>query len=35
VSRPDWTAGCIAVTNREIEDIYAMVRNGTQITLQA
>jgi murein L,D-transpeptidase YafK len=35
VSRPDWTAGCIAVTNREIEDIYAMVRNGTPITLQA
>lgn len=29
----DWTAGCIAVTNREIEDIYAMVRNGTVIDL--
>ena len=35
VSRADWTAGCIAVTNREIEDIYAMVRNGTPITLRA
>jgi hypothetical protein len=22
----DWTAGCIAVTNREMEDIYAMVQ---------
>ncbi|MCC0063438.1 MAG: L,D-transpeptidase family protein [Defluviimonas sp.] len=27
----DWTAGCIAVSNREIEDIYAMVRLGTPI----
>lgn len=27
----DWTAGCIAVTNREIEEIYSMVRNGTPI----
>lgn len=30
----DWTAGCIAVTNREMEDIYAMVRNGTVITIR-
>lgn len=29
----DWTWGCIAVTNREMEDIYAMVRNGTPITI--
>lgn len=29
----DWTAGCIAVTNREIEEIYSMVRNGTPITI--
>ncbi|RYG91353.1 hypothetical protein EU803_09680 [Loktanella sp. IMCC34160] len=29
--RDDWTAGCIAVTNREMEDIYAMVRDGTPI----
>ncbi|MGR3320514.1 MAG: L,D-transpeptidase family protein [Pseudooceanicola sp.] len=29
----DWTAGCIAVTNREIEEIYAMVRNGTPISI--
>lgn len=29
--RADWTVGCIAVTDREIEDIYAMVRNGTPI----
>jgi murein L,D-transpeptidase YafK len=30
-SKPDWTAGCISVTNDEIEDIYAMVKDGTQI----
>ena len=35
VSRTDWTWGCIAVTNREMEDVYAMVRNGTPITLLA
>jgi len=29
----DWTAGCIAVTNREIEDIYAMVEVGTPILI--
>ena len=31
--RPDWTAGCIAVSNREIEDIYAMVNIGTPIDI--
>lgn len=31
----DWTAGCIAVTNREMEDVYAMVRLGTTIDLFA
>ncbi len=31
----DWTWGCIAVTNREIETIYAMVRTGTPITINA
>lgn len=29
----DWTAGCIAVTDREIEEIYAMVRVGTVIDI--
>jgi murein L,D-transpeptidase YafK len=33
--KPDWTAGCIAVKNREMEDVYAMVRDGTPITLAA
>ena len=29
----NWTWGCIAVTNDEMEDIYAMVRNGTPINI--
>lgn len=29
----DWTAGCIAVTNKEMEDVYAMVRDGTPISI--
>lgn len=31
--RRDWTWGCIAVTNDEIEEIYAMVRDGTPISI--
>ena len=27
----DWTWGCIAVTNDEMEEMYAMVQNGTPI----
>jgi murein L,D-transpeptidase YafK len=30
---PDWTAGCISVHDKEIEDIYAMVRDGTVIDI--
>ncbi len=29
----DWTYGCVAVTNSEIEDIYAMVNAGTQVDI--
>lgn len=29
----DWTAGCIAVEDEEIEDIYAMVRPGVPIVI--
>ena len=29
----DWTEGCIAVTDDEIEEIYAMVRTGTPILI--
>lgn len=32
-TRRDWTAGCIAVTDEEIERIYAMVRPGTRINI--
>jgi murein L,D-transpeptidase YafK len=31
VSSRDWTLGCIAVSDKEIEWIYAMVRDGTPI----
>ncbi len=31
--RPDWTAGCISVKNRQIETMYAMVKDGTPITI--
>lgn len=29
----DWTAGCIAVADQEIEEIYQMVKDGTQINI--
>jgi murein L,D-transpeptidase YafK len=32
-SRGDWTEGCIAVNDHEIEVIYSMVRDGTPITI--
>ena len=32
---PDWTAGCIAVRNREMEDIYKMVAVGCPIDIFA
>ena len=31
--RRDWTWGCIAVTDKEIEEIYAMVLDGTPISI--
>lgn len=31
--RPDWTAGCISVKNKEMERVYAMVKNGTPIRI--
>ncbi|MEM7438588.1 MAG: L,D-transpeptidase family protein [Pseudomonadota bacterium] len=30
----DWTAGCIAVTNKQMERIYAMVKTGTEIVIK-
>lgn len=35
VGKRDWTAGCLAVQNPEIEEIYAMVGEGTPIILYA
>jgi len=32
--RNDWTAGCVAVTNFEIEEIYRAVPDGTPIELR-
>lgn len=31
---PDWTAGCIAVSNVEIEEVFASVRVGTRIVIK-
>ena len=28
-----WTAGCIAVTDKEMRDIYSMVQDGTPIII--
>ena len=30
----DWTAGCIAVSNQEIEEIYSLVKDGTPIRIE-
>jgi murein L,D-transpeptidase YafK len=32
--RHDWTDGCIAVTDREIEEIWRMVSDGTPVTIR-
>lgn len=29
----DWTAGCISVSNKEIEKVYSMVQDGTVIDI--
>ena len=31
----DWTAGCIAVNNKEMRHVYAMVQNGTPVDIFA
>jgi len=33
-SRRNWTAGCIAVSNSELDEIYANVRIGTPIEIK-
>lgn len=29
----DWTWGCIAITNKEMEEVFAMVRTGTPVLI--
>lgn len=29
----DWTAGCVAVTNDEMEEVYSMIRTGTLVSI--
>ena len=31
----DWTSGCIAVTNAEIEEIWRLVDDGTTVLILA
>jgi murein L,D-transpeptidase YafK len=33
--RRDWTAGCVAVTNREIREIWSLVPDGTPVMIHA
>ncbi len=33
-SRVDWTQGCIAVSNDEIDEIWKLVRNGTSVEIK-
>lgn len=30
----DWTLGCVAVTDHEIEEIWNMVPNGTRVEIK-
>ena len=30
----DWTAGCIAVSNEDIREIYPMIKRGTTVVIQ-
>jgi murein L,D-transpeptidase YafK len=34
VNGPDWTDGCIAVTNAEMNEIWALVRLGTPVEIR-
>ena len=34
-TRFDWTEGCVAVTNREIEWLYKAVKVGTPVEISA
>ena len=32
--KPNWTAGCVAVTNTEMDEIYELVKDGTKIIIK-
>lgn len=34
IHKSDWTKGCIAVTNEQIEEIWALVKDGTPIEIR-
>ncbi|MDE3081671.1 MAG: L,D-transpeptidase, partial [Paracoccaceae bacterium] len=33
-NRKDWTAGCIALSDSAMRDVYAMVQKGTPIFIE-
>ena len=33
ITQRDWTWGCISITNKQMEDVYAMVTPGTPINI--
>jgi len=33
MTKQDWTAGCIAISDRQIEEVYSMIQPGTPIFL--
>lgn len=35
IGMPDWTWGCIAVSNTEMDEVYSMVQLGTKIFIYA
>jgi murein L,D-transpeptidase YafK len=35
VGKTDWTWGCVAISNDEMDEVYAMVQTGTLVTLYA
>ena len=34
IFKPDWTAGCISMRNKDIEEIYSLVAIGTPIVIR-
>ena len=35
VGQTDWTWGCVAISNAEMDEVYAMVQTGTLVTIYA